>query len=80
MTKSNNSGQYAQGNLKVIDSLLTVREVAELLRIDESTVYKWADGKRLPYIDLGKGKKRCLRFQKKDIENLIISCARGGHN
>jgi len=52
--------------------LLTVRQVADLLSIDESTVYKWADQGRLVYVDLGKnGGKRCLRFRQLDIEKLI---------
>jgi len=52
--------------------LLTTREVAQFLSIDESTVYKWADQGRLCYIDLGKnGGKRCLRFRWTDLEKLI---------
>ena len=55
-----------------MENLLTVKEVAGLLRIDESTVYKWADQRRLAFIDLGKEKgKRCLRFRQKDIDKLI---------
>jgi len=54
------------------EKLLTARQVAEFLSIDESTVYKWADQGRLCYVDLGKdGGKRCLRFRKPDIEKLI---------
>jgi len=55
-----------------LNKLLTTKEVAEFLSIDESTVYKWADQGRLIYVDLGKnGGKRCLRFRKPDIEKLI---------
>lgn len=55
-----------------MEKLLTVKEVAEKLRIDETTVYKWADQGRLVYIDLGrKNRHRCLRFLEKDLEHLI---------
>lgn len=55
-----------------MESLLTAKDVAELLKINESTVYKWADQGRLKYVDLGKeGGKRCLRFRKNDLEELI---------
>jgi len=54
------------------EKLLTARQVAEMLSIDESTVYKWADQGRLVYVDLGKeGGKRCLRFRRPDLEKLI---------
>ena len=57
---------------KTMEKLLTAQELAEFLCIDESTVYKWANQKRLPYIDLGKdGGRRCLRFRRKDIDKLI---------
>jgi excisionase family DNA binding protein len=55
------------------EPLLTAREVTEILRIDQSTIYKWADEGRLPYIDLGVGKKRCLRFKLADIKALVES-------
>lgn len=57
---------------KVMEKLLTAQELMEILNINESTVYKWCDQARLPYIDLSNGGgKRCLRFRKKDIEKLI---------
>ena len=55
-----------------MDKLLTAKEVAELLSIDESTVYKWVDQRRLSYIDLGsRWCKRCLRFRRSEIEKLV---------
>lgn len=55
-----------------MDKLLTAKEVAELLNIDESTVYKWVDEHRLGYIDLGRRYgRRCLRFKPSDIERMI---------
>jgi len=56
---------------EISEQLLTVREVAGILRIDESTVYKWVDESRLSYLDFGTDKKRCLRFKQKDIVNFI---------
>jgi excisionase family DNA binding protein len=43
---------------------LTVKEVAERLKVDPSTVYIWARTGRLPCIRLS---KRSLRFLEKDI-------------
>ena len=56
-----------------LEKLLTAKEVAEILSLNESTVYKWADQKRLSYIDLGKdgAGKRCLRFRREDLHKLI---------
>lgn len=52
--------------------LLNAKEVAEILNIDESTVYKWVDQRRIDYIDLGRRSgKRCLRFLLSDIKKLI---------
>lgn len=57
-----------------MEKLLTAKEVAELLSIDESTVYKWVDQGRLSYVDLGKRDgKRCIRFRLKDMEQLVAS-------
>ena len=54
------------------EKLLNTRDVAEILKINESAVYKWTDQGRLTYIDLGNGGgKRCLRFRKQDLEKLI---------
>jgi excisionase family DNA binding protein len=55
------------------ERLLTVKQVAERLALDESTVYKWADEGRIPYVDLGKGKKRCLRFKLEHLMALVES-------
>ncbi len=54
-----------------MEKLLTVKQVAEHLNIDITTVYKWVDQNRLSFIDLGKeGGNRCLRFREKDIKEL----------
>ena len=63
-----------------MERLLKVKEVAELLSVDESTVYKWADQGRLCYVDLGKDNgKRCLRFREKDLEKLIEKNLKSSH-
>ena len=55
-----------------MEKLLTAKEVAELLSIDETTVYKWADQRRLVFIDLGReGGNRCLRFMESDLKELL---------
>jgi len=52
--------------------LLTVNEVARILQVSVSTVYKWVDENRLSYIDLGVvGKRRCLRFKHEALIKLI---------
>jgi|GEM_PF-7119165 len=76
-SRSNKGNDAGSGNrnrtqkIKEDEKLLTVAELAEILSIDESTVYKWADQGRIAYIDLGRGKKRCLRFRKSDVRQLI---------
>ena len=55
-----------------MEKLLTVKEVAELLKIDVTTVYKWAEQGRLSYVDLGReGGNRCLRFMESDLKEII---------
>ena len=62
----------AANNKKSLQSLLTVNEVAGIINVSVSTVYKWADESRLPYIDLGMvGRRRCLRFHVDDVADLI---------
>ena len=49
--------------------LLTVREVAQWLRVHEKTVYEWAEKRKLPTIRLGKR----LRFEVDDITRWLAS-------
>lgn len=43
--------------------LLTVREVARLLRVAESTVRKWVAAERVPFIELPGGEYRIPRTE-----------------
>ena len=49
------------------DEVLTVREVAKYLKLDERTVYNLANQRKLPAIKLGKQ----WRFKKADIDELF---------
>ncbi len=51
--------------------LLTVTEVADILKVKRSTVYGWAEQKVIPSCKIG----GCLRFRTEDIETLINDCA-----
>ena len=45
------------------EPLLTVREVADLLRVAEKTVRRWVAQRRLPCVRLG----RAIRFARGDV-------------
>ena len=47
------------------EKLLKPAEVAELLRVQPSTIYKWSHFNYIPHIKLG----RSLRFKKKERES-----------
>jgi excisionase family DNA binding protein len=49
--------------------LLTTSEVAALLRLDESTIRRWASNGKLTPVVLPGG---LLRFRREDIESLLI--------
>jgi excisionase family DNA binding protein len=49
--------------------LLTVAEVAELLRVKESTVYTWAESGVLPVYRVG----RLLRFSRTALDAWLVS-------
>ncbi len=53
-----------------MSDLLTVKEVAEKLKISE---YAVRERLSIPYIDLneGKGKKRNMRFRVEDVDNYL---------
>lgn len=50
--------------LTTLERRLDVREVAELLRVTEKTVYRWANAGQIPCIRHG----RTLRFLLSDLE------------
>ncbi len=55
--------------------LLTVPEVAAILRVDRSTIYEWARERWLPSVALT---PRAIRFRESDLEEFIR--ARGRSN
>jgi len=55
-----------------MEKLLTAKEVAKKLSISVSAVYKWADERRINYINLGSdGKRRCIRFREEELQRII---------
>jgi excisionase family DNA binding protein len=51
-----------------MDRLLTVRELAERLRVTPTCVYRWLAESRLPAVRFG---KRCVRFRESDVQQLL---------
>ncbi len=49
------------------DTILTIKEVAEFLRVTEKTIYRMASEKRIPAFKVGGS----WRFDKVDIERWI---------
>jgi excisionase family DNA binding protein len=58
--------------IKPADQLLTVKEVADLLRLAPSTVFDAAARGDLPCVRLWKGRRKSLlRFRREQIERLM---------
>jgi excisionase family DNA binding protein len=51
-----------------MEKLLTIREVAERLRIATGTAYHWLNPGRLPCVRLS---SRCVRFRESDVEKML---------
>ena len=49
------------------DEFLTIREVAQLLKLSEATIRKWCREGRLPALKLGKA----YRIRRSDIDRLF---------
>jgi len=49
-------------------NLLTVQEVAEMLKISVSTLYRWVHKREIPFVKLG-GK---LRFNEDEIKTFVL--------
>ena len=49
-------------------NLLTVQEVAEMLKISVSTLYRWVNKREIPFVKLG-GK---LRFNEDEIKTFVL--------
>lgn len=61
------------GNCNTLDTLLTVHEVAEFLKVPPSWVYERTrrrGAERLPHIKLGK----YLRFRREDVLGWLDAC------
>ena len=50
------------------DELLTVAEVAEILRLNQQTVRNWIDNGKLAHIRLG---ERRVRIKRSDLDRII---------
>ena len=55
-----------------MDRLLTVRDLAERLRVTSTCVYRWLAENRLPAIRLS---RRCVRFRESDVHELLEQLA-----
>jgi len=50
--------------------ILTIKEVSELLKVKEKTLYQWAELGQIPCIKMN----GCLRFDYEDIQEWVKSC------
>lgn len=50
------------------DEILTIKEVADFLKVNERTVYRLASSKKIPAFKIG----NAWRFKKADIEAWIL--------
>jgi len=57
-------------------SLLTVKDVATMLKVKPSTVYGWAEQDRIPYLKIN----GALRFKADEISKWLATCQKGSHN
>ena len=51
-----------------MEELLTAEEVARILKVSPSSIFKWAKRKVIPSYRIN---EKCLRFKEEDIMNLI---------
>jgi predicted DNA-binding transcriptional regulator AlpA len=52
--------------------LLTSKQLKDWLQIDFSTIEKWVQARKIPFIKLS---PKCLRFSKKQIEDWLANRA-----
>lgn len=55
-----------------MNSLLTLQELSQVLKVSRTSIYRWMDRDSLPYLKLG----RCLRFDPKCIETWLARKSR----
>lgn len=54
--------------------IMTTAEVAELLRVSDTTVSRWANDGLLPALKVGdRGSKGTIRFRRSDVEAFLTS-------
>lgn len=51
-----------------MDQLLTVRDLAERLRVTPTCVYRWLGENRLPAVRFS---RRCVRFRESDVLQML---------
>lgn len=51
-----------------MEKLLTVKELAELLRVNPGSVYHWISAGRLPVVRFS---ARCVRFRESEVTKLL---------
>lgn len=54
------------------DPVLTIKQVAPLLNLNEWTVREWVDEGRLPAVRLGTGPRAPIRVRVSDVEKLLV--------
>lgn len=59
---------------RVMEKLLTPKQLSELLQVDQSTVYWWSHTGFVPHIKLGK----LVRFQEAEVEEWVKQRTRQG--
>ena len=59
-----------------MEKLITAKELAQFLKLSESTIYKLASNGELPGLKIGDS----WRFDQQDIERMIRSVKRGNRN
>lgn len=52
--------------------LLTIKELSEMLKVKEKTLYQWAELRQIPHVKMN----GCLRFDLDDILGWMKSCKR----
>jgi excisionase family DNA binding protein len=55
------------------EALLTVRDVAEILRLSESCVYTMIAAGQLPHLRVGNG-RGSIRFRRDEIDRFLDGC------
>jgi excisionase family DNA binding protein len=60
-----------------MEKLLTVKELAALLGVTPTCVYRWLGEKKLTAVRFS---KRCVRFRDSDVQELLLQLTDVGRN